>query len=102
MEKRSAARELAFLALFQLPQNPEKFASKLSKMDFHAICLSGIRTLADHARSNLNKAEAFFIKTERGLMEYQINHPLNDIHCNMMSTKVATVRAHPQKRFKRF
>ena len=78
MEKRSAARELAFLALFQLPQNPEKFASKLSKMDFHAICLSGIRTLADHARLNLNKAEAFFIKTERALMEYQINHPLNE------------------------
>lgn len=78
MEKRSAARELAFLAIFQLPQNPEKFINKLSKMDFHAICLSAIRTLADHAKTNLNKAEAYFIKTERHLMEYQINHPLNE------------------------
>lgn len=78
MEKRSAARELAFLALFQLPQNPEKFTNKLNKMDFHAICLSAIRTLADHARTNLNKSEAYFIKAERTLMEYQINHPLNE------------------------
>jgi hypothetical protein len=78
MEKRSAARELAFLAVFQLPQDPEKFEKRLSKLDFHAICLSALRTLADHARSNLNKAEAFFIKTERTLMEYQINHPLNE------------------------
>lgn len=74
MEKRTAARELAFLALFQLPKNPEK----LAKTDFHAICLSSIRTLSDYAKSNINKAEAFFLKAERALMEYQINHEYNE------------------------
>lgn len=74
MEKRSAARELAFLALFQLPKNPEK----LAKTDFHAICLSAIRTLSDYAKNNVNKAEAYFLKVERYLMEYKMNHDLNE------------------------
>lgn len=74
MEKRSAARELAFLALFQLPKNPEK----LAKTDFHAICLSALRTLSDYSKSNINKAEAYFLKAERALMEYQINHEENE------------------------
>lgn len=79
MEKRSAARELAFLTLFQLPKNPEKIdISKLSETDFHAICLSAIRTLSEHAKENIKKAEANFIKTERYLMEHQINHPDNE------------------------
>jgi transcription antitermination protein NusB len=79
MEKRSAARELAFLVMFQLPQKSENISiDKLTKMDFHAICLSAIRTLADNARSNVNKAESYFIKVERSLMEHQINHPDNE------------------------
>jgi len=79
MEKRSAARELAFLVMFQLPQKSENISiEKLTKMDFHAICLSAIRTLADNTRSNVNKAESYFIKIERALMEYQINHPDNE------------------------
>lgn len=79
MEKRSAARELAFLVTFQLPQKSENISiEKLTKMDFHAICLSAIRTLADNAKSNVNKAESYFIKVERALMEYQINHPDNE------------------------
>lgn len=79
MEKRSAARELAFLALFQLPRNTDKIdINKLSKMDFHAICLSSIRTLTDFTKTNIKKAETFFIKTERALMEYQVNHPDNE------------------------
>lgn len=79
MEKRSAARELAFLVLFQLPQKSENLSiDKLTKMDFHALCLSAIRTLADNAKSNVNKAESYFIKVERTLMEYQINHPDNE------------------------
>lgn len=78
MEKRSAARELAFLVLFQLPQSTDKInINKLSKMDFHAICLSSIRTLADYSSSNIKKAETFLLKTERFLMEYKINHPDN-------------------------
>lgn len=79
MEKRSAARELAFLVTFQLPQKSENVSiEKLTKMDFHAICLSAIRTLADNAKANINKAESYLIKTERALMEYQINHPDNE------------------------
>ncbi|MCE2928577.1 MAG: transcription antitermination factor NusB [Candidatus Caenarcaniphilales bacterium] len=80
MEKRSAAREMAFLVLFQLPQKTDRVdITKLSKMDFHAICLSAIRTLADHSSSNLKKAESFLLKTERHLMEYQVNHPDNEM-----------------------
>ncbi len=79
MEKRSAARELAFLTLFQLPKNPDKIdINKLSETDFHAICLSAIRTLSEHAKENIKKAESNFIKTERYLMEHQINHPENE------------------------
>lgn len=79
MEKRSAARELAFLALFQLPQKSENInIDKLSKMDLHAICLSAIRTLADNSKDDIKSAEAFFIKTERALMEHQINHEVNE------------------------
>jgi transcription antitermination protein NusB len=79
MEKRSAARELAFLVLFQLPQNTDKInIDKLAKTDFHAICLSAIRTLADFAKTNLKKSEASFIKSERTLLEYQLNHEENE------------------------
>lgn len=79
MEKRSAARELAFLALFQLPQKSENVnTDKLAKMDLHAICLSAIRTLADHSKDNIKTAESFFIKAERAIMEYQINHESNE------------------------
>lgn len=79
MEKRSAARELAFLALFQLPQKTENIKiDKLAKTDLDAICLSAIRTLAEHSKDNIKQAEAFFIKTERYLMEHQVNHELNE------------------------
>ncbi len=79
MEKRSAARELAFLAIFQLPQKTENIKlEKLAKTDLHALCLSSLRTLADYTRDNLKVAESFFIKVERYLMEYQINHPDNE------------------------
>lgn len=79
MEKRSAARELAFLVLFQLPQKTDKInIDKLAKTDFHAICLSALRTLADFAKTNLKKAEASFIKSERALLEHQINHEDNE------------------------
>jgi N utilization substance protein B len=79
MEKRSAARELAFLVLFQIPQNTEKIQiNKLAKTDFHAICLSSIRTLADFAKANLKKAEAKLIKSERTILNHQVNHPLNE------------------------
>ena len=79
MEKRSAARELAFLVLFQLPQNTDKIKlEKLATTDFHAICLSALRTLADFAKANLKNAEANFIKTERALLEHQVNHPVNE------------------------
>jgi N utilization substance protein B len=74
MEKRSAAREIAFLALFQLPKNPEK----LAQTDLQAICLSALRTLADYSKDNLKKAEAFFIKVERSLLEYQVDHEDNE------------------------
>ena len=79
MEKRSAARELAFLALFQLPQKTENIKlEKLSKMDVDALCLSAIRTLADHSKENIKEAESFFIKAERALMAEQVNHPDNE------------------------
>lgn len=74
MEKRTAARELALLALFQLPKNPEK----LAKTDLHAICLAAVRTLADYARKNLKNAETNFIKVERYLLNQQIDHPTNE------------------------
>lgn len=79
MEKRSAARELAFLALFQLPQKSENIKiEKLVKTDLDALCLSAIRTLADHSKDNLRQAESYFIKVERALMEYQIDHAENE------------------------
>ncbi len=79
MEKRSAARELAFLALFQLPQKTENLnLKKLAKTDLQAICLSALRTLADFSRDNLKQAESAFIKVERYVLEYQISHPENE------------------------
>ncbi len=79
MEKRSAARELAFLMLFQLPQNTDKIkVDKLAKTDFHAICLSALRSLADFAKTNIKNAEAGFIKAERSLLNHQMNHPDNE------------------------
>ncbi len=79
MEKRSAARDLAFLAIFQLPRKSDKIdPEKLARTDLDALCLSAIRTLADHAKDNMKAAEAYFIKTERYLMEYQINHEINE------------------------
>ncbi len=79
MEKRSAARELAFLALFQLPQKTENLnLKKLAKTDLQAICLSAVRTLADFSRDNLKQAESAFIKVERYVLEHQISHPDNE------------------------
>lgn len=80
MEKRAAARELAFLALFQLPKNPEK----LAKTDLQAICLSAVRTLADHSKNNLKKAEALFLKAERSIMDYKLNHPDNETQTEVL------------------
>lgn len=74
MERRSAARELAFLAIFQLPKNPEN----LNKTDIQAICLSAIRTLADYSKNNIKQSESFFIQVERALMEHEINHETNE------------------------
>ncbi len=79
MEKRSAARELAFLAIFQLPQKTESIdIKKLAKTDLQAICLSALRSLTDFSRDNLKQAESAFIKVERYLLEHQISHPDND------------------------
>ncbi len=89
MEKRSAARELAFLALFQLPQKTEKIQiPQIAKTDLQAICLSAVRTLADFSRDNLKQAESSFIKAERYLLEYQISHPENDKYAAAQSVNV--------------
>jgi transcription antitermination protein NusB len=74
MEKRSVARELAFIGQAQLPKQTEK----INELDLQAICISAIRTLADHSKDNLKEAESFFIRTERLLMEHRINHPENE------------------------
>lgn len=74
METRRASRELALLALFQLPKKPEK----LAKTDLQAIVLAAVRTLADYARTNLKKAEAHFIQVERHLLEHKSKHPDNE------------------------
>lgn len=74
MEKRSVARELAFIGLAQLPKQTEK----INETDLQAICLSAIRTLADHSKDNIKEAESFFIRVERLLMEHRINHPDNE------------------------
>ncbi len=89
MEKRSAARELAFLALFQLPQKTESInLKKLAKTDLQAICLSALRTLADFSRDNLKQAESAFIKVERYLLEYQISHPQNEQYIESKPVKL--------------
>lgn len=74
MEKRSAAREIAFLACFQLPNNQ----LKLAMTDFDALCLSSLRTLSDHCKDNVKSAEAFLLQVERKIMDYQVNHPDNE------------------------
>lgn len=76
MELRSAARELAHLAIFQLPKNPEK----LAKTDLHAICLAAIRSLAQHGKDNLKQAESFLVQVERKLLVHQSEHPSNEPH----------------------
>ena len=62
------------LALLSVPF----LGHKLAKTDFHAICLSALRTLSDFAKTNIKKAEAGFIKSERSLLEHQVNHPDNE------------------------
>ena len=74
MEKRSAAREIAFLACFQLPNN----SLKLAMTDFDALCLSSLRTLSDHCKDNVKSAESFFLQVERKIMDYQVNHADNE------------------------
>jgi len=74
MEKRSAAREIAFLACFQLPNKN----LKLAFTDFDALCLSSLRTLSDHCKDNIKSAESFLLQVERKIMDHQINHPDND------------------------
>jgi len=74
MEKRSAAREIAFLACFQLP-NKEL---KLAETDFDALCLSSLRTLRGNCEDNIKSAESFLLQVERKILEYQLNHKDNE------------------------
>lgn len=75
MEKRSAARELAFLAIFQLPKDPSKYESK----DIKDLYLAAVRTLADHSRSNIKKAEAILSSAEKYILQYQADHSENSM-----------------------
>lgn len=74
MEKRSAAREIAFLACFQLP----KKELRLAETDFDALCLSSLRTLRNNCEDNIKSAESFLLQVERKIMEYKVNHPDNE------------------------
>jgi transcription termination factor NusB len=73
MDKRSVAREMAFLASFQMSLKPEK----LARTEFHDLCLASLRTLVDNCKDNLKSAESFLVQTERKLLEFETDHPDN-------------------------
>ena len=80
MNSRSAAREIAVLAIPQLPKDEKK----LTDLDFKEIILALSRSLSDYAKKNLSSVSGDLLKIEKYLLEAEIEHPDNEEHTSQI------------------
>jgi transcription antitermination protein NusB len=80
MNSRTAAREIAILALPQLPKDK----SKLSGYSFNEVILALSRSLSDYAKKNLISVAADLQKIEKFLINAEIEHPDNEKHTSQI------------------
>ena len=82
MNNRSAAREIAILAIPQLPKDK----AKLSETDFNFILLALSRSLSDYAKKNINSVSSDLTKIEKFLSNAEIEHPDNEKHTSQIKS----------------
>lgn len=80
MNSRTAAREIAILALPQLPKD----ASKQANSTFNEIILALSRSLSDYAKKNLTSISGDLQKIEKFLLNAEIEHPDNEEHTSQL------------------
>ena len=80
MNSRTAAREIAILALPQLPKD----ASKQANSTFNEIILALSRSLSDYAKKNLTSVSADLQRIEKFLLNAEIEHPDNEEHTSQL------------------
>ena len=80
MNSRTAAREIAILALPQLPKDNDK----ISRIKFKEVILSLSRSLSDYARKNLTSVSADLQRIEKFLLNKEIEHPDNEHHTSQI------------------
>ena len=80
MNHRSAAREIAVLAVPQLPKDE----NKLSNIDLNHILLALSRSLSDYAKKNISSVTGDLLKIERFLLGAEIEHPDNEKHTSQI------------------
>ena len=80
MNHRSAAREIAVLAIPQLPKDKDK----LSSIEFHQIILALTRSLSDYAKKNISSVGADLQKIEKFLLNSEIEHPDNEKYTSQL------------------
>ena len=80
MNHRSAAREIAILAIPQLPKDKDK----LSNIEFNQITLALSRSLSDYAKKNIVSVSGDLMKIENFLLNAEIDHPDNEQHTSQI------------------
>ena len=80
MNSRTAAREIAILALPQLPKD----SGKLTNCNFSEIILALSRSLSDYAKKNLTSVSADLQRIEKFLLNAEIEHPDNEEHTSQL------------------
>lgn len=80
MNNRSAAREIAILAMPQLPKDK----NKLTSIEFSQISLALSRSLSDYAKKNIVSVSSDLMKIENFLLNAEIDHPDNEEHTSQI------------------
>lgn len=80
MNNRSAAREIAILAMPQLPKDK----NKLTSIEFSQISLALSRSLSDYAKKNIVSVSSNLMKIENFLLNAEIDHPDNEEHTSQI------------------
>ena len=80
MNSRTAAREIAILALPQLPKD----TGRLANSTFNEIILALSRSLSDYAKKNLAAVSADLQRIEKFLLNVEIEHPDNEEHTSQL------------------
>jgi transcription antitermination protein NusB len=78
MKARSAARELALLALFQLEKQGQiQPGQKFPRKDLEDLILDAVRALVDQADEQIHTAAQDLAAVSRYLLETELDHPTN-------------------------